>query len=105
MEALSEHEMYEVTGINGERHRLDRKILLTWQLNNSSKSYSTYFFVADEAPFDLLLGNDFLKEHDILKKNRSFLFLGLRRRATGKEPSPRLITFSCLPTQNSRETS
>ena len=85
-QALDEQDIYEASGVDGKTHRLTEKISLTWQMNNSTRSYSTTFFVvAESAQFDLLLGNDFIRAQDALgASNRSLLFLGLRERGTGE---------------------
>ena len=83
LEEIGPDELSEVRGINGSSFQFTYKIRLTWQLNNSTRSFSTVFLLAEQGEFDLLLGNDFIKAHDALRTNKSFHFLGLPFRTSG----------------------
>jgi hypothetical protein len=71
-------------------------ITLEWQPNNSMKSYTTRFLVARQeinAPFDLLLGNDFIQKHDAINENQSFLLLKIKRKTKGTVTDSRFPPF------------
>ena len=65
-------------------HTATEEIDLTWQPNNSSMSFRTPFYVVEEGAFDLLVDNNFIREHDALRNNRSMLFLKNKRRDSGR---------------------
>ena len=65
-------------------HRVTEEIDLTWQPNNASMSSRTTFYVVEEGAFDLLVDNNFIREHDALNNNRSMLFLKNKRRDSGR---------------------
>ena len=99
IEVIPANEIYELSGIDKHRYKFKQRIEPTWQLHNSTKSHCMKFLVAEEAHFDLLLGNDFIQAQNILKPDRSLFFLGLRRRNTGKRPvyfpmKPKQCSFS-----------
>ena len=63
------------TGFGNQNIEPKGKIKITWYANNGSKTRETEFLVADQGPFDLLLGRQFIFSENIFIFNQAALVL------------------------------
>ena len=61
------------------------KIKLTWYANDGSKTRETEFLVADQGPFDLLLGRQFIFSENVFRFNQAALVLRAAPITDGKK--------------------
>lgn len=82
--SVEQMDQVTVESLCGLQVHLKEKILLYWAPQNSSSSYTTEFYVADDAPFDLLLNKHFIAEQGALFQNRSHFLLEPKQVIRGK---------------------
>ena len=71
-------------GIEGSEFVPTSKITIAFFMNNAMNSHETEFFLVEQADFDVLLGNPFIRQHIPLAPRDPVLILQHRRRTAGK---------------------
>ncbi|KAJ8106800.1 hypothetical protein OPT61_g9303 [Boeremia exigua] len=74
-------------GLDGHEYRITHTVTLHWCSATMNKIRHTLFHVAEEVPYDLLLGNDFIMENRVLNPQRVGLPLRSKRKTQGPAPS------------------
>ena len=74
------------TGFGGQNLEPKGAIKITWYANNAAKTRETDFLVAEQGPFDLLLGRQFIFTENIFIFNQAALVLRAAPISDGKSP-------------------
>ena len=72
------------TGFGNQNIEPKGKIKITWYANDGSKTRETEFLMADQGPFDLLLGKKFIFSENIFMFNQAALVLRAAPISDGK---------------------
>ena len=62
-------------GFGGKHIESKHKVKITWYANNSTKTRQTEFLIAEQGPFDLLIGKKFIFSENIFIFNQAALVL------------------------------
>jgi hypothetical protein len=81
LEILDNAEVF--VGLNSQEYHVKHTIVLHWCASTMHKTRTTTFFVADEVPYDILLGNEFIIQNGIFEGRRAVLALRHKHRSAG----------------------
>lgn len=71
-------------GLNEQEYHVQHIIVLQWCASSMHHVRTTKFHVADEVPFDMLLGNPFIQENRIFDPQRTALAIRRKRPSAGE---------------------
>jgi hypothetical protein len=67
-------------GLNNEEYTVQRTITLSWSASAMHRVPTTIFYVADDLPYDILLGDPFIQKNNVFDIRRIALPLRRKRR-------------------------
>ena len=71
-------------GINNQEYTIHHTITLKWSAATMHNIRTTYFHVAEDLPFDMVLGNPFIQDNQVFHPQRVALPLRHKHRSSGK---------------------
>jgi hypothetical protein len=81
LETLEKAEIF--VGLNSKEYHVKHTIVLHWCASTMHKTRTTTFFVADEVPYDILLGNEFIINNRVFEPERTVLALRQKHHSSG----------------------
>ncbi|KAG9585507.1 hypothetical protein KCU77_g9923, partial [Aureobasidium melanogenum] len=82
LEELDHSEIF--VGLNDQEYHVKHTVVLHWCAATMHKARTTTFFVADEVPYDILLGNEFIIRNRVFEPQRTVLALRYKHRSTAQ---------------------
>ncbi|KAG9671318.1 hypothetical protein KCU99_g5701, partial [Aureobasidium melanogenum] len=82
LEELDHSEIF--VGLNDQEYHVKHTVVLHWCAATMHKARTTTFFVADEVPYDILLGNEFIIRNRVFEPQRTVLALRYKHRSAAQ---------------------
>ncbi|KAH0361933.1 hypothetical protein KCU65_g8392, partial [Aureobasidium melanogenum] len=82
LEELDNAEIF--VGLNDQEYHVKYTVVLHWCAATMHKARTTTFFVADEVPYDILLGNEFIIRNRVFEPQRTVLALRYKHRSSAQ---------------------